>query len=142
LYPVVALAQLAALQEPGLLAFERDDLVRTGNIPADRVQSFAVLDAGADGYLARIVEKPASLDHPEILVSMNCWRFDSRIFDACGAVPRSPRGEFELPEAVALATARGMRFRVLRVAGPVLDLSRRADMADVERRLTGVVPRP
>jgi glucose-1-phosphate thymidylyltransferase len=142
LYPVVALAQLAALQEPGLLAFERDDLVRTGNIPADRVQSFAVLDVDADGYLARIVEKPASLDHHEILVSMNCWRFDSRIFDACGAVPRSPRGEFELPEAAALATARGMRFRVLRVAGPVLDLSRRADMADVERRLAGVEPRP
>jgi UDP-N-acetylglucosamine diphosphorylase / glucose-1-phosphate thymidylyltransferase / UDP-N-acetylgalactosamine diphosphorylase / glucosamine-1-phosphate N-acetyltransferase / galactosamine-1-phosphate N-acetyltransferase len=142
LYPVVALAQLAALQEPGLLAFERDDLVRTGNIPAGRVQSFAVLDVDADGYLARIVEKPASLDHPEILVSMNCWRFDSRIFDACGAVPRSPRGEFELPEAVALATARGMRFRVLRVAGPVLDLSRRADTADVERRLAGVEPRP
>ena len=179
LYPVAALAQLAALQEPGLLAFERDDLVRTGNIPADRVQSFAVLEVDADGYLARIVEKPASLDLPpeggshesplqdpvasafrrkeephddpvasafrrktEILVSMNCWRFDSRIFDACGAVPRSPRGEFELPEAVALATAHGMRFRVLRVAGPVLDLSRRADTADVERRLAGVEPRP
>ena len=28
---------------------------------------------------------------------MNCWRFDARIFDACRDVPRSARGEFELP---------------------------------------------
>lgn len=158
LYPAAALARLAALNEPGLLAFERDDLVRTGNIPAERIQSFAVLDVDDEGYLARIVEKPASIDAPvelpaegashradrqePVLVSMNCWRFDARIFDACRDVPRSPRGEFELPDAVALATSRGVRFRALPAAGPVLDLSRRADAADVERRLAGAEPRP
>jgi dTDP-glucose pyrophosphorylase len=78
----------------------------------------------------------------EILVSMNCWRFDSRIFSACRDVPRSRRGEFELPEAVGLAVARGVMFRALRAAGPVLDLSRRSDTADVEQRLAGVEPRP
>ena len=73
---------------------------------------------------------------------MNCWRFDGRIFEACRAVTRSARGEFELPEAVALAARRGVRFRAIPAAGPVLDLSRRADTADVERRLAGVDPRP
>jgi UDP-N-acetylglucosamine diphosphorylase / glucose-1-phosphate thymidylyltransferase / UDP-N-acetylgalactosamine diphosphorylase / glucosamine-1-phosphate N-acetyltransferase / galactosamine-1-phosphate N-acetyltransferase len=73
---------------------------------------------------------------------MNCWRFDARIFDACRDVAQSARGEFELPEAVGLAASRGLRFRALRVTGPVLDLSRRADAADVERRLAGVEPRP
>ena len=184
LYPVAALARLAALDGPGLLAFERDDLVRTGNIPADRIRSFAVLEVDDEGYLTRIVEKPASIDartaadlppaggsyragryehdsppaggsdrHPDpaasafrqkdhVLVSMNCWRFDARIFAACRDSPRSPRGEFELPDAVALATRRGVRFRALPGDGPVLDLSRRADTADVERRLAGVEPRP
>ena len=28
------------------------------------------------------------------LVSMNCWRFDARIFEACRDVPRSARGEY------------------------------------------------
>jgi len=46
-----------------------------------------------------------------------------------------------LPEAVGLAVARGVRFRVIAARGPVLDLSRRADAADVERRLVGVEPR-
>ena len=73
---------------------------------------------------------------------MNCWRFDARIFDACRDVPRSARGEFELPEAVALATRRGARFKAIPARGPVLDLSRRADTADVERRLAGLAPRP
>jgi glucose-1-phosphate thymidylyltransferase len=73
---------------------------------------------------------------------MNCWRFDSRIFAACRDVPRSRRGEFELPDAVTLAMNRGVRFRVLRAEGPVLDLSRRADAAAVERRLAGLEPRP
>jgi len=35
-----------------------------------------------------------------------------------------------------------VRFRALPAGGPVLDLSRRADAADVERRLAGVEPRP
>ena len=73
---------------------------------------------------------------------MNCWRFDARIFDACRDVPRSARGEFELPEAVGLAARRGVRFKALSAVGPVLDLSRRADTADVERRLAGVRPQP
>jgi hypothetical protein len=35
-----------------------------------------------------------------------------------------------------------MRFRAVRARGPVLDLSRRADAADVERRVAGVEVRP
>jgi len=167
LYPVPALQALAALDEPGLPAFDRDDLVRSGNIPEDRVLAFALVDVDEDGYLTGIVEKPTDLpprtdlpptggsyrgpiERPVVsafrrnlrFVSMNCWRFDSRIFDACRDVPRSARGELELPEAVALATRRGARFRAIPALGPVLDLSRRADAADVERRLAGQVPRP
>jgi glucose-1-phosphate thymidylyltransferase len=145
LYPTGTLAALAALDEPGLAAFERDDLVRSGNIPPDRVRAFALIDVdtGADGstYLTRIVEKPRA-DEPQALVSMNCWRFDARIFSACRDVPRSARGELELPEAVGLAVRRGVPFRVLRARGAVLDLTRRADAADVARRLAGRVARP
>ena len=141
LYPPSALAALAALDEPGLPVFDAADLVRSGNIPAGRIAAFAAVEIDGDGYLRRIVEKPTGV-FPNQLVSMNCWRFDARIFAACRDVPRSHRGEFELPEAVTLAMTRGVRFRVLRAEGPVLDLSRRADAAAVERRLAGLEPRP
>jgi dTDP-glucose pyrophosphorylase len=140
LYPVQALRDLASLEEPGLPAFAVEDLIRSSNIPPERVRSFAAIEVDADGYLTRIVEKPGTLSAQ--LVSMNCWRFDARIFGACRDVPRSARGEFELPEAVGLAVARGVRFKAVPAKGPVLDLSRRADAADVERRLAGVVPTP
>jgi dTDP-glucose pyrophosphorylase len=196
LYPVPALAALAALDEPGLPVFARDELIRSSNIPAERVRAFAVVEVDDAGYLTAIVEKPADVP-PEgenyreerdraaspsrsepvvsaspsgsvvsasssesvvsastsesvvsaftrnsLLISMNCWRFDARIFAACRDVPRSARGEFELPEAVGLALRRGVRFRAVPANGPVLDLSRRGDAADVERRLAGTAPRP
>ena len=173
LYPAAVLADLARLAGPGLPAFERDDLVRSGNIPAERIKSFALIEVDDDGYLTGIIEKPPVELPPEggsrespreavpgvatpkealvasafrrkdrVLVSMNCWHFDARIFAACRDVPRSVRGEFELPEAVGLAITRGVRFKALAAHGAVLDLSRRADAAEVERRLTGIVPNP
>lgn len=141
LYPMEALATLATLEEPGLPAFDRDDLVRTGNIPEERIRSFALIDIDDDGYLRGIVEKPPAIPG-SASVSMNCWRFDARIFDACRDVPKSARGEQEIPEAVGLAVSRGIRFKAFPARGPVLDLSRRADTAEVARRLAGIVPRP
>lgn len=142
LYSPGVLRTLADLDEPGLPAFDRDDLMRTSNIPAERLRSFAFVEVNAEGYLTGIVEKPPVVAPDHARISMNCWRFDRRIFEACRDVPRSPRGEFEIPAAVGLAVARGVRFKTFRAAGPVLDLSTRADAADVARRLAGLVPSP
>lgn len=146
LYPVPALRDLVELTTPGLPAFARDALVRESNIPAERVAAFALLDVDAEGWLRAIVEKPGeqamAAAGGRALVSMNCWRFDERIYRACRDVSRSARGEFELPEAVALAIARGVAFRAVPARGAVLDLSRRTDVADVARRLAGIEAHP
>jgi len=144
LYPVPVLQELASLTEPGLPAFEPDELVESGNIPADRIRSFAILDVDEHGYLAGIVEKPDNgvPARSGSYISMNCWHFDRRIFQACRQVPRSRRGEFELPEAVGLALRQGVRFKALPARGPVLDLSTRADAVDVARRLASTTPHP
>lgn len=151
LYPPAALRDLAGLGEPGLPAFDGDDLVATGNIPAERIRAFAVVEIDEDGYVSGIVEKPADVaprasrsapGAPRRAISMNLWRFDARIFGPCRDVPRSARGEQELPEAVALAMHRGVPFRAIPARGPVLDLSRRADALEVERHLAGMVARP
>jgi glucose-1-phosphate thymidylyltransferase len=146
LYPVDVLRALRALDDPGLPVFERDELVRASNIPADRVASFALVRTDAGGWMTDIVEKPGleamAAAGPHALVSMNVWRFDARIFAACRDVPRSPRGEFELPLAVGVAIGRGVRFRTVPGRGEVLDLSRRTDVVGVSQRLAGRVPRP
>jgi glucose-1-phosphate thymidylyltransferase len=146
LYPAPVLRSLVELGEPGLPGYRRDALVRESGFPAERVNSFAAIEVDADGYLTRIIEKPGAEYYesagPAALISMNVWRFDERIFGACRDVPLSKRGEYELPEAVGLAVARGVRTRVVPASGPVLDLSRRSDVALVSERLAGQEPRP
>lgn len=142
LYPVEALRAMRLLDGPGLPVFARDELVASSGIPDTRVAAFALLTLATDGTLVDIVEKPGAtaMAHagPHAPVSMNCWRFDERIFAACRDVPRSARGEFELPEAVRLAVRRGVRFRAVPASGPVLDLSRREDVPLVSARLAEV----
>ena len=143
LYPAEVIRDLASSPEPALPGFDRDELVSSSNIEAARVNAFALIETDLRGYLRRIVEKPGPGEVvPHALVSMNCWRFDRRIFEPCRCVPRSVRGEYELPQAVGVAVQNGVPFRVLPARGPVLDLSQRADAAELSRRLSGSTPRP
>jgi glucose-1-phosphate thymidylyltransferase len=141
-YPHAALAALAALDEPGTVAFSREGLLRDGQIPPERIASFALLDVDAAGYLRRIVEKPDAAERARlgeaVPVGMNCWRFDHRVFDVCRRVPRSSRGELELPLAAQLAVDEGMAIRAVPFDGSVLDLSSRSDIAFVKATLAGV----
>jgi glucose-1-phosphate thymidylyltransferase len=145
-YPASVLASIRLLGEPGLVAFDRRGLISGGNISPDRLQSYALAFADADGYLERIVEKPssemfASID-PRVLFSMTCWRFSPRIFAACRAISPSPRHELELADAVQYATQiLDERFRVLSSGEAVLDLSNRSDIARVAAKLQHVAVR-
>ena len=146
-YPVDACRALRTLGSAGLAAFARDDLVRDGNIAADRVRQFAVVQVDAAGDLLDIIEKPdeaalAALG-PDVWISMNCWTFTASIFRACANVRPSPRDELEVTDAVRYAiTSLGERFRVLTFRLPVLDVSTRGDVALVARRLAGIEARP
>jgi len=146
LYPAPVLRALVDLNGPGLPVYERDSLIHDSGFPPDRVAAFAAVETDAAGLLTRIVEKPGPEYYeaagPRALISMNVWRFDHRIFDACRDVPLSARGEYELPEAVGVAVGRGVAFQTFRATGAVLDLSRASDVAHVNERLAGLEPRP
>jgi glucose-1-phosphate thymidylyltransferase len=141
-YPPDVLAELRRQPPPALPAFSREGLLRNGQVPPGRIAGYALLDVGDDGVLRHIVEKPDAAALRELgdaPVSMNCWLFTPVIFEACRRVAPSPRGELELPLAVQYAIdTMSMRFHVFRVDAPVLDLSERADIPGVVRRLEGV----
>ena len=140
-YPVGCARVLAALTLPGLVAFSREGLLADGQIAPERILRFALLTWTASGSAAssRSRTRWTLALQSRLYMSMNCWRFDTRIFDACRRVGLSPRGELELPLTVQQAIDDG-RFpveAVLSEAG-VLDLSGRADIAAVAQRLAGV----
>ncbi len=145
LYPPAAIRALVDLDGCGLSAFTRASLVRDSGFNVDRVARFATVDVDDSGWLTDMHEKPPARDvaasDPDALISMNLWRFDQAMLSACRDVSPSPRGEYELPDAVRLAVARGTRVRVLRAHGAVLDLTSRADIRGVSHRLAGVEPR-
>jgi glucose-1-phosphate thymidylyltransferase len=142
-YPTAALQALRKANGPAGVFFQREALLAGGNIPADRVAQFAVVQADTRGHLARIIEKPdagqLATCGSQVWVSMNCWRFGPEIFEAARRIGPSRRGELELTGAVQYAIDRlGVRFEVIRISAGVLDLSCRGDVADVSRRLAGV----
>ncbi len=142
-YPPVALAALRELPGAGLVGFDRKSMLHGGNIPPERVSKFAVVRMDDCGRMTRIHEKPdeatiAAMPDP-VCVSMNCWRFGPKIFEACRKITPSPRGEYEVTDAVQYAIDRlGETFYVAPVHAAVLDLSSRADIAAVAQCVKGM----
>lgn len=141
-YPIEAMAGLRKLGGSGLAVFEREAMIAQSNIAADRITKFAVVQTNERGQMERIVEKPSeevlrSLPEP-ICVSMNCWRFSAKIFEACRAIPLSARGEYEIPDAVEYTMKKlGETYQVLSYRAGVLDMSCRADIPAVAAKLAG-----
>jgi len=141
-YPKSALVGLRLAEAPAVVAFQLEGL-RRGNISDERMKNFAVLSSNVDGILQKVIEKPTNAfalqENEQLLISMNCWRFTPIIFDACQAISRSARGEFELTDAVSYAIdVLGERFKVLVANEPVLDLSTQTDIEEVSRRLESI----
>ncbi len=120
--------------------YERDALIGRSNLEAERVKRLAVVQADEGGTMTCIIEKPDQPDNfatnGRVLLSLNCFRFAPRIFEACAKVGKSPRGEYELPEAVVyLKDVLGEPVRVLPTTGLFIDMTSRGDVAAVERLL-------
>src|SRR5688500_4860472 len=140
-YPPEALQRLRHASPPAIVGFARSTLVEAGNVPPDRLGRFGALEIDDHDHLLSITPRAGVTPAPdaEVYASMNCWLFDSRIFEACRRVPVSPRGELELPRAVQSTIDSGeMTFAVIRMNAPVLDMSTRGDIANVKAALAGV----
>lgn len=139
LYPTAALRALRDMSGSGLIGFRPTGL-EDGNIDAQRLAGYAIIETDASGALSGIVEKPdaAALRArgAKPLISMTCWRFGPRILEAIRETPRSERGEYEIPDAVRIAM-RKERFVVVPMSLPVLDLSCREDIPRVALLLKG-----
>jgi dTDP-glucose pyrophosphorylase len=142
LYPPEALTALRELPGAGLALFEQESLIAGGNFTRERVSKFAVGMIDEQGLLQRIIEKPdeatlAAMPRP-VYLSMNCWRFGPSIFEGCQAIKPSPRGEFEITDAVQhTIDVLGQKMHVAKICAAVLDLTSRGDIAAMAERLAG-----
>ena len=141
-YAVEALEQLRVMSGPGLAGFERENMIKNSNIPAERVVKFAAIEI-EDGKMKSVLEKPTQeqLDAltPPIYLSMNCWRFGPSIFTGCESIEKSARGEYEITDAVNYTMEKlDESYEVAEINGGVLDLSSRGDLGSVQEALADI----
>jgi dTDP-glucose pyrophosphorylase len=144
-YPTEALRSLREASGNAVVGFDRRGLIANSNIPTERFSAFSVVERDKAGFLQNIIEKPsaalvedrdADASRLSLLIGMNCWSFRPPIFQACRAIGPSPRGEYELPNAVMYAIREmGERYRVIPSFAGVLDLSNRSDIVGIQQRL-------
>lgn len=135
IYPVSALQEIRKLNQVGLVAFDKQNLIEKSNISADKINKFAVLSFDENDNLLKIIEKPEIVEEKS-WISMNVWAFSKKIFEACNNTKLSIRGEYELADAVNFAIENlSEKFKAVYSNDGVLDLSNRADIESVKERL-------
>lgn len=135
LYPVNDLADLRKFETAGLIAFDKHSLIEKSNIDEAKINKFAVLNFDENNCLTKIIEKPETTEK-DTWISMNAWLFSPQIFEACRKIKLSPRGEFELADAVNYAIENlGEKFQAVFSNEGVLDLSSQADIEKVREKL-------
>lgn len=86
-----------------------------------------------EGFVTRIVEKPKPGEAPSDIASLPLYVFTRRILDYLPRVPRSPRGEYELQDAIQMLIDEGGKVRGVLTDGR-LTLTDAGDLLEINRR--------
>lgn len=106
-----------AVSSDRVMVLNGDDLIGRADLAAlaavpmgilahavDQPQDYGILFRNPDGTLKQVVEKPQGLAAPQ-LANIGGYLFPRRVFDL--TLPLSPRGEYEITDAVAQLAATG-----------------------------------
>lgn len=116
-------------REPGV-----DSTLLLQRVSAEAARSKAVCELDDDGNLERIVKEPA--DPPEgAFVAASMHTFSPGVFDACRRVERSPRGEYELSDALQSMVDDGLTVAGVEHDGWLVNVNTPAEREEAERRL-------
>ncbi len=73
---------------------------------------WGIIQVNAAGLLENIIEKPIN-DRFGTLANMGIYLLPASIFDAIRIIPKSIRGEYELPDAILACRSKGHQFGVV-----------------------------
>ncbi|MBN1246553.1 MAG: NTP transferase domain-containing protein [Anaerolineae bacterium] len=102
------------------------------SVEPDRIGSVGIVEMNGP-WVTRIVEKPKPEDAPSDISSLPLYALSRRILDYLPEVPLSPRGEYELQDAIQMLIERDGR-----VTGVIIDhrltLTNAADLLALNRQ--------
>lgn len=108
--------------------------MKIGGYRTPQWQGMGILKQKPDGTLERIIEKPAEFvgDH----INASLYQFTPAIFPIIEKLPPSPRGEFEITDAINIVAAREP-LDVVELKDRWLDLTAPTDIPKIEAALSG-----
>jgi dTDP-glucose pyrophosphorylase len=110
-----------------------DSMNYIGGYKVDNPERYGVLVAKGD-MLIRIHEKPK--EFVGNLINAGLYKFTPEIFDAIGRIGKSPRGEYELTDAISLLAEKG-KVKVIPLESFWKDLGKLEDIPLMEKFLKG-----
>lgn len=90
-------------------------------VGAEDISKYGVIRMDEHGHYQEIVEKPAPEDAPSDMASIGKYIMTKEVIELCARVEESPRGEYELPDAINMLVARGGVAKVVPIVGEYLD---------------------
>ena len=111
---------------------ETDDFNYISVIEHAEPEKYGVAVLGKENFLEKIVEKPK--EFMGNLINTGLYKFTPEIFDEVKKVRKSPRGEYELTDAVQTLAERG-RVKVLELRDYWMDFGKPEDIPNVEKFL-------
>ena len=93
----------------------------SARVDPQSVSRYGVIDMDQQGNYQRIVERPAVGEAPSNLINISKYVLNKSVIEACRQLPVSPRGEYELPDAINSYVASGGQVKVVPAVGRYLD---------------------
>ena len=76
-------------------------------VPVEKPENYGIIELDKEKHVKRVVEKPNRQRAPSNLANAGLYVFTKEIFDALRKVKRSPRGEWELTDAITMLAGEG-----------------------------------
>ena len=111
---------------------DADATLLVEEVSPERARRGGVLEFEA-GEVVDLVEKPE--DPPSRVATTGCFAFSPRVFEACRAIGRSGRGEFELTDAIRWLLKQGGTVETVRLDGWRVNVNAPTDIERAEARL-------
>lgn len=71
-------------------------------VPVEKPEEYGILELGDEGFVKRIVEKPAKGEAPSNMANAGIYAFSPEIFEKTRKIKASARGEWEITDAIEL----------------------------------------
>ncbi|MCF6311116.1 MAG: NTP transferase domain-containing protein [Verrucomicrobiales bacterium] len=75
-----------------------------------------------DGWLTGLIEKPGSGEPTSPYYNAGIYSFSARIFEYTAKLEKSPRGEYELTDAIAAMVEDGLKVKAVELSGDWADV--------------------